>query len=236
MSSSLSLKKNHWTDFLRHCAICNSSFPPIQWLCSYCLKKLESYYIPSTYIVRLESSFKHFRLIDWTEENDQFIRKLLLSLKGPKGSIFFKFLAREFFFRIQHQLNSSPCILVPCPPHSSSYFLTSFLGIQNFCFNKKDHSYYWGKALSEWTGYPIKTYLKRNFDSTSQKRKKLLERKKIIFNQDPSKTLPLNTNFIFTDDVLTSGATAKSIHLALGKPKPFWVWSLFWRKYKHDNY
>ena len=244
MSSSFCLKNFHWTDFFRHCAVCHATSPPIQWLCSSCFKKLRSFYIPPQHMERLESSLKHVRLIDWTQKNDQFIRKLIVSLKGPQGSVFFNVLAKEFYTRIQSCFSKQKSFfLIPCPPHLPSSFLTRFFktqnsdqsSVQNSAQEKKDHSYYWGKALSHYTHSPVKFLLKRGENQQSQKGKQISERRKISFIFDSSKLdsstcFSQDTVFVFTDDVVTSGATAQAVYLALKQPRSFSIWSIFWRE------
>ena len=219
--------------WLRHCAICQASFPPIPWLCSDCLKKLQSYYLPLPYTVRLQSHFQHCRLIDWTSENDYFIQRLIQSLKGEKGSPFFSVLARELWIRI-YQLQSvyteNSYILIPCPARPKFHFLEHLLGWNNSTEIKQDHSFYWSQALNRQTGFPIYSALTANPKQTAQKRKSLLERKTRHFTLDKNISLPKNKTFVFTDDIVTSGATANAVYHALGRPKTFMIWSIFWRK------
>ena len=221
--------------WLRHCAVCRASFPPIPWLCSDCLKKLQSYYLPLPYIVRLQSHFQHCRLIDWTSENDYFIRKLIQSLKGKQGSPFFSILARELWIRI-YQLQSvfteNSYVLIPCPTRPEFHFLENLLGWNHSTKTKQDHSFYWSQALSQLTGFPIHPILITNPKQTAQKRKTLIERKSRHFILDKNLPLPQNKTFVFTDDIVTSGATANAVYQALGQPKPFMIWSIFWRKFE----
>ncbi len=227
------------TSWLRHCAICNSSFPPIHWLCSRCFKKLTSYYLKPSQMLRLQSHFRHCRLIDWTQENDHFIRTLLYSLKGKYDSPFFKILAREFCIRIQQIQSISteeiPFILVPCPPRPHSNFLCDLLNIKFPSKKEWDHSFYWSQSIKDWTGYPISSLLEFPPRQKAQKRKSLLERKNRFFTLKDHKVLPQGHLVVFTDDIVTSGTTAHAVYQALGRPEPFMIWSIFWRKFKQSS-
>ena len=241
------IKHARW-NWIRHCAVCNSSFPPIEWLCKDCFHQLKRLYIPAFYMTRMQSNFRHLRLVDWTNSNHRFIQTLLNRLKGTEGSYFFSLLAFEFFTRIiqlPSVVRDRPFVFVPCPSRrimhplwsflSSSMFLHSFsLPFQN-ALNKnkkivKDHSYYWAEALQKFTKSPIYSVLSQSSSHSSQKRKNLLERKQKTFFAEDINTLPKDHQIVFVDDVVTSGATAMSVYKALGQPKQFMIWSIFWRK------
>lgn len=182
-------------------------------------------------MLRLQSSFRHCRLIDWNDENNQFIRRIIQSLKGSRGSPLFATLAVEFFLRIQQissVISDQPAVLIPCP--SAPLLKTkSFFSI-NKPFN---HGFFWTQCLSDKTGYPIYSILFYPALDTAQKKKDILLRKKRYFICNNLENLPNNHFIIFADDVVTSGATAHAAYKALGKPKPFMVWSIFWRKLKN---
>jgi len=201
--------------WLRHCPVCRQSFPPIEWLCIRCLNKLKSFYLKPQNLMRMQSSFRHLRLIDWTLENDAFIRAVLMSLKGPGRSLFFEVLAKEFFMRVQYLLSLKrdvPLTFIPCPS-------------RNFL---KDHGFFWAQALGRQFGLPVQQALSPLDAGLSQKAKRLSLRggRKFLLDQKVLKS----KNLVFADDVVTSGATAKAAFLALGKPDSFMVWSIFWRK------
>ena len=202
----------HW---FRHCPACRQSFPPIEWLCASCLKILKSFYLEPQNLMRIQSSFRHLRLIDWTSENDSFVRAVLMSLKGPRRSLFFKAMAKEFFIRLQYLPSlkrDTPLTLIPCPSRNFS----------------KDHGFFLAQALAEELRFPVQQALSFAEFHSGQKSKSLFLRKerKFLLNDCTLK----NKNLVFVDDVVTSGATAKAAYLALGKPASFMVWSLFWRK------
>ncbi len=206
--------------WLRHCPVCCQSTPPVEWLCAGCLKKLKGFYLKPQHIMRMQSSFRHLRLIDWTSENDSFIRAVLTSLKGVRRSLFFTVLAKEFFIRLKYLSSlqrDAPFTFVPCPSRTSS----------------KDHGFFWAEALGKKFRLPVQRMLNLVELDSIQKSKNLSLRgeRKFLLTKDEHQLK--NKNLVFIDDVVTSGATAKAAWLALGKPRSFMVWSIFWRKRLH---
>ncbi len=168
-------------------------------------------------MMRMQSSFRHLRLIDWTAENDSFIRAVLMSLKGPRRSLFVKELAREFFIRIQYipSLKRDPSLIfIPCPSRNHA----------------RDHGFFWAKALGEQLKQPVQQALSHLGSHSDQKAKNLFLRGERKFLLTTNECQLKNKNLVFVDDVVTSGATAKAAYLALRKPESFMVWSIFWRK------
>lgn len=111
-------------------------------------------------------------------------------------------------------------ILIPCPTANKT----------------RQHSLRWAYSLSEQFGIPIVELLYFPKDSglrRPQKTKKQSERKLIKMQVDLKKLRALgdldNYSLIFTDDLVTTGATAKAAHKALGEPLNFYIWSLAYR-------
>ena len=177
-------------------------------------------------MMRVQSSFYHFRLIDWTDENKNFIHQLIRDIKGEHGSLLFEILAKEFLFRIR-QFNTleESWIIVPCPPTPDKFSLWDLLFEKNI-HEKKDHSFYWAQQFNK--KYPIHNLLSHPPYYSLQKDKDLQERiERRFITKSP---LIPNQKYIFTDDIVTSGSTAKAAYLALGKPDHFMVWSIFWKR------
>ena len=232
----------HWNWF-RHCAVCESSLPPIEWLCARCLKQLKSLFISPVYMTRMQSHVRHIRLVDWTHQNHYFIQTLLNRLKGFQYSHFFSLFAFEFFTRIiqlPSVMKEKPFALIPCPARKTNHPLWKFLDSsmqnilsQNIKTNQctiKDHSYYWAEALQKLTQSPVCPVLSLPFSDSSQKEKNLLERKQRTFLVKDESHIPANHHIVFVDDVVTSGSTAMGVYKALGQPKNFMIWSIFWKK------
>ena len=214
-----SLHVNSFVDFLnlfRSCAICQSFIPPINWLCPYCWRKLETYYLSLRDVYRLEKTFSHLRLFDWYEENESFIRPLLNSLKQTKTSFIYRRLALECFSRFVHTSlwpKKSAPVFVPAPPSDP---------------RKANHAFELAKALAFYCGGEVQPLLKKTILST-QKGKNRFLRSQIQFDLTAK---PQGELFVFTDDILTTGWTARKAFKTLGSPKNFFICTLAWRREK----
>jgi hypothetical protein len=97
---------------------------------------------------------------------------------------------------------------------------------------QRDHAYYWAYFLSLLYGAPLeKNFFTRKQTNTAQKELNRQERKKIELIPNELEQLGLKYptaqyEYIFCDDVLTTGATSIAAFVALGKPKNFSVWIL----------
>lgn len=67
--------------------------------------------------------------------------------------------------------------------------------------------------------------------SASQKAKSQMERSKIEFRISPGakNRIERAAGYIFIDDVIATGATAKAAWVALGKPRAFECWAIAWK-------
>ena len=206
-----------FVDFLnlfRSCAICQSFIPPINWLCPYCWRKLETHYLCSRDIHRLEKTFSHLRLFDWHEENEAFIRPLLNSLKQTKASFIYRRLALECFSRFAYTSiwpkKVSP-VFIPAPPSNPK---------------KPNHALELSKALAFYCGGRVQPILKKTVLS-SQKGKSRFLRSQVQFDLTAP---PQGEVFVFIDDILTTGWTARKAFKTLSSPKNFFICTLAWRR------
>ena len=169
-------------------------------------------------MIRVQNGLTHIRLFDWHQENDFFIRRFLNSLK--KGAPFFVFdeLIKELLHRII-SVRSLPLnyVIVPAPAEGPYV---------------KDHAFYIANSLSALSGHTVKTLLSRVQKDGSQSRrwkqrlKNKTERKKVYFHL---KEYYACKNYIFVDDILTTGATAFAAYRVLRKPSSFLIVTLAWR-------
>ena len=211
------------TDFLfswiRSCSVCRLSAPPINWLCSGCWRRLKSFYLPPEDMIRQENEWTHLRLLDWNGKNDFFVRLFLSSLKKGGPSFMFRQLSLEFLQRAFHTLSiPEQGVFIPAPARKRDL---------------RDHAFLLAFCLSRLAGLKMLNPLCRGPVSLkSQKQKNRQERKELCFDLKEGfsdlklKELVKNQPIIFIDDILTTGATARAAHKALGAPKKFSIFTL----------
>ena len=214
--------------FFRSCAICRSFIPPVRHLCPYCWRAAEAALLPSQDVFRLEPPHCHLRIFDWDEESAAFAGPLLTGLKRLKAPYAFRRLALEAFARFAHTSfwpQQKPLVFVPAPPSDPSPA-------------RPDHALEWAKALSSRFGGEARALLKRSILSV-QKKKSRYERSQIQIELRPGAAAFLRENksaaFIFADDVLTTGWTAKKAFQALNKPSNFLICTLAYRRPSVDR-
>jgi len=202
--------------YIRACAVCQTYFPPTDWLCSFCWKVLEREYLHSRYIYRVEKKLSHFRLLDWHPDNYQTVKSFVYSLKQGGPDFLFKRLALEMFSRLVHfnlwNKQTIP-IFVPAPFRK---------------VNQKDHAGQLAHALSYYFGGNVCDLLKRSENYDSQKNKTRRQRVKIELQKILS--IPSDRTIVFVDDVLTTGSTARAAFQTLNCPKKFFIFTLIWKR------
>ena len=201
--------------YLRACAVCQTYFPPTDWLCSLCWKAMEREYLCSENSYRTEKTLPHLRLIDWHEDNHQFMRFFINSLKQGGPDFIFKRLGLEMFSRFMYfdLLNKKTSfVFVPAPSRSRE---------------KGDHAFKLAEALHFYFGGELKDCLSRKNLYDNQKSKP--KRKRSLIELESKTLISQSKTFIFVDDVLTTGSTARAAFQALNKPKNFFIFTLVWR-------
>ena len=194
--------------------MCRLSVPPVHWLCPYCWRKLRSFYLSPPDMVREQKGLTHFRLFDWNEENDFFIRLFLKSLKKGGPSFIFNQVILDFLYRVT-QVYSVPvdAVIVPTPSYSSS----------------PDHAFCLASSFSRFSGLDLCNILLHSLsEKKDQKQKIKIERRKICFSIKEKSVLK-SKKIIFVDDILTTGSTALAAWEALCKPRNFVIFTLAWR-------
>ena len=209
MTSTLSLFE------LGTCLNCGSFRNTGTGLCEYCNEKILWPRL-SVGTKRTADGIPVRSLCDWTPgESDEFSNWILSLKHSPKRK--WSRLADLF---VQHHIadlgRSVPWLLIPCPNANKS----------------RDHALKWAQAIAFYSFGPLTQALEieKKPASGPQKRKTHKERRTIEFALSEKLTdrkhLDRFEKIIFLDDVVTSGATAKAAHRALGSPEKFEVWCL----------
>lgn len=196
--------------------MCRLSVPPVHWLCPHCWKNLRSFYLSPPDMVRQEKELTHFRLFNWSEENDFFIRLFLNSLKKGGPSFIFNQVVLDFLYHVT-QVYSIPrdTVIIPAPSYSRS----------------PDHALCLASAFSRFSGLELYNVLfpySPEGKNRKQKQRIKTERRKIYFSVK-EKCILEDKKIIFVDDILTTGSTARAAWEALCKPRNFVIFTLAWR-------
>ncbi len=150
-------------------------------------------------------------LLLWNDKNSSFIKSLAYGLKKKETPQLYQKFASLFLEKNTPPLTSP--VFIPTPPEKG---------------RELDHSYYLASAFQSLLGGSVFVGLTK----ISRKKQKYLslkerERNIEIFTEN----FPKNSShsFIFIDDMLTTGQTAQKVHHALGSPKNFQIWTLFYK-------
>ena len=208
--------------YFQACAICNAYFPPTNWLCSLCWKALEREYLASHTIYRAEKTLPHLRLLDWHEDNGKLVKLFIESLKQGGPHFIFKRLGLEMLSRFINiplwDKTDSP-VFIPAPSRTKT---------------KEDHAFLLAQALCFYFNGELKLLLTRNRNSPAQRKQSKRERADIQISKEGD--TPSNKTFIFVDDVLTTGSTARAAFRSLNKPKNFFIFTLAWKRPPKNNF
>lgn len=197
------------------CLNCGSFFVRSGLLCKPCDKTLQRLRCAPAQETK---PYATRALFEWNPGQSDLLSHLVLSLKGPGHKKVWSFYASKFAQAFSETLPTGKKIyVIPAPANKP---------------NRRDHAYLWAEALASSLGATLLPGLEKAGPGGSgkQRRKDRGERALIELKANvnytegvPFSEAPL---IIFADDILTTGATARAAHVALGSPPHFEVWVL----------
>jgi len=199
--------------WLRACARCGSILPPIDLFCGRCAVMLASQQNRGPALLQPGFAFPVYSLFTWTHANDTVMRPFLHAFK--RGLAVRE--AESMGLLFLHEISSQRPRLSPWIAHPGGK-------------SGRDHSWLLAQLLARLIApedsLPIVTL--RLADAGlggSQKLKSASERRSRRFIKE-EKFSGRNVPWVFVDDVITTGSTARAAWQALGQPDSFEVWTL----------
>lgn len=198
--------------YLSCCLNCGSLLVSRAVHCNPCDNALRSL---RTKGAKYEAPLKIHAYYFWNPGQSDSLSRLFISLKGGRTERFWRFYATRFMAQVIHSFpEDRPIYIVPAPSRTKG---------------KKDHAFLWAQALAEACGGLLIPCLEKH--SYSHQRfsdrgdRALIEMK---LDEIYTQTVDFSDRalWIFADDILTTGSTARAAHKALGHPANFEVWVL----------
>ena len=202
-------------DYLRACGACGTAFRPVDFFCEACWIEFRRRSNRGARLRAPQEDFPVHALWTWTEDNDVFLRPLIYALKGAWGAAIVDKLVEDLSFARDGLPARERDFRVALPPRRPG------------C--ERDHAWMLAHAFAGLWRMPVWDGLA--LDSPpgvgAQKGRNARERRRLLYRTKGA--LPAASSWVFLDDVVTTGATARAAFLALGKPPRFEVWALAYR-------
>jgi predicted amidophosphoribosyltransferase len=199
--------------WFRACANCGTNIPPIDGFCGRCFNEI-IFAIQSDAHVVGGHPFAVHSLLKWTDDREA-VGRLIKCLKGPHSKYAFKKLAGEVLRRASFK---DKILIVP--PSKREKF---------------DHAWNFGEALGEFSGAELLSPFLIQNEELEQKRLNKMERSTLTFALSKQvKWRAKHGGFVFVDDLITTGATARAAWNALGRPTRFSAWTVACRPLRNQ--
>lgn len=208
-------------DWIRACGACGFAFGPVDFFCQPCWREFRARAGKGARLRQPVEDMSVFAPWSWTDENDVYLRPLIYAMKGGWGPALADKFAEDLSFARASLPLRPKAFTVTLPPRR--------LG------RERDHAWHLAERFARLWRAPLWDGLEIEPDSYAhlpQKRKTAVERRKRRFraHHEP----PSEMAWVMIDDVVTSGATARAVYEAIGRPKQFEVWTLAARPLSPD--
>lgn len=153
-------------------------------------------------------------LYRWVPGRSDILSRLILWLKGSQQKEAWHYYAQEMCRRYADSVPDGYKIYVVPAPSRTGH---------------KDHAHLWAEGLSRALGAELLPCLKKSGQYAQRgadRGTRALIEMELIENYTDSVDFASQALWIFADDIVTTGSTARSAHIALGRPAHFQIWAL----------
>lgn len=176
-------------------------------LCGECQRHLKSLQTDCSEVRK-----QRYVLYDWIPQQSDLLSQLILHLKGTRQSSAWSFYGQQFVRKyISIFSGFTKIYIIPAPAKKPQQI---------------DHASLWGRALAKELKADLVPCLKKK-SGLKQRGADRGERALIEFEIDEKYTNNVayspHALWVFADDIITTGATMRAAHIALGEPKNFFA-------------